>query len=217
MASRARLLKQDPYTPGDIRIRRTFADVEIVVPFLRVVERSDPVQRLRMVLADCLCQLCNSFHAKRIIPGRDTRLKEERRVRSHLVVVRQDVRSPLIVLLQSCPALRVLQRHPIAIEIEPVMICPASRPGFVVLSAARIGNGLLSFVHVCPRSESVQAVGIDGRIEQDDCFLQLPFDLRALSSGKVVSDKHRGVRAARFVPMHAVAHPDEDGHHVDIE
>ena len=61
----------------------------------------------------------------------------------------------------------MLYGQPVAVEVKPVVVGAASRPGFVQFALGRVTVHIICLVGVNPRSKSVEAVGIDGRIKKE--------------------------------------------------
>ena len=117
------------------------------------------------------------------------------------------------------PALRlgVLQRQPVAVQVEPVVVEAAAGPGLVLLDVGGVGNGGFAAARVHPARKARHAVGVDAGVDQHHRVAQHLLDGRALGRRQVVHCQQRGVGAAGLVAVHAVAHPEHGGHLTYVE
>jgi len=97
------------------------------------------------------------------------------------MVISIDIGPPPVKSSNPANRFRVLKHYIIPVKIEPVVVGPASRPGFAEFPRAGIGIVIQAFCEVHPRGVPLHPVGIECRIDQDDsipeqlfCFLSLP-------------------------------------------
>ena len=158
MSANAGLFEENADGPIQIRIGRSLPRIEVVVGFLRVVKGSESIQSSCMIFSDGRRELEGSRWRQRIVARWNPGLEEEGPVRLHLVMVGQDIRFPRVKHVQAALAFGVLRQKPIAIQIKPVVVEPALRPGLGVLTMVGIANGLTPSVHVGP-----VCIGVLGR------------------------------------------------------
>ena len=138
MTAGAGLFEQDTDATVHIRIRGTLSVVEIVVSFLGEIKRSDFVEMFGMIGGDLSGQLlvafgCVTIHACRL-PG----LEEESCIRTHLMMVGQDVRFPVVEDVEPVPTFVMLSRQPVAVQVEPVMVETPAGPCLAEFAVVRV-------------------------------------------------------------------------------
>ena len=133
-----------------------------------------------------------------------------------LVVVGVYLRHPLLVGGRVAPAFGVYAPHPIAVQVEPVVVGAAVGPGGVVFQVARFlaagtaGNG------VGPVDVAVTAVGVDANEKQVYRFAESVQHYGVVRSGQLPGELHGGLGAARFVAVDVVAVAVDDGVKIEI-
>lgn len=148
---------------------------------------------------------------------RHPRLEEVGRVGSHLVKVEHHVRFPVMEHLHPSLAFRVLQRQPVAVQIEPIVIGSSAGPGLLVLAVVRVTVGNGASIVIGPLGEPFEPVGVQTRIQQDNHVIEQllmgwPFRRR-----QVIGHQRRRITAARLVAVHAVPHVDYCRQRADVE
>ena len=88
--------------------------------------------------------------------------------------------------LETTLRFRMLRRHPIPIQVEPVVVGTPSRPGFDMFSVLCILRGDMPPITVSPIDEPVAAIRIVIRIDNHDDAIQQVIYRRSLSGGQMI-------------------------------
>ena len=93
------------------------------------------------------------------------RLKEKSGISSHFMMVGKNIWLPFLILSNTALTLWVLYKHPISIQIKPIMVCSASWPDFIKFSGLGVGNKCFgALVYICPISKTIKPIRINVRV-----------------------------------------------------
>ena len=196
-----------------VGIGGALAGIEVVEVLLAEIEHPAAVEGLLVEGGDPVREDGDLIGRTGIVPVRRSGLEEIGVVRAHLVVIGEQVRAPAMKEFGAGLSLRVHERQPVAVRVEPVMVEPATWPGLVVLAVRRIGRGGAERpVLVEPLGGPVAAVGIALGLDEDHGLAQHGLDVRSPRRREVIGHEDHGIHAAGLVAMNAVAQIDHDGH-----
>ena len=150
MPTGTRLFEEDADAAVHIRIGGTFSIIKIIISFLGEIQRSYPVEMLRVIGRDLSGQLLVAFRGIAVHPRRLSGLEEEGSVGAHLVMIGQDVRLPVVEDHEPVLALIMLRRQPVAVEVEPIVVETSAGPGLAELAVVRIAHARYALVAVHP-------------------------------------------------------------------
>src|SRR5690625_3335227 len=86
-----------------------------------------------MILSDSSCQLLIDRWCSGVGPFWYARLEKVGGVGTHLVLIGEHMGAPLLKFVDTAPAFGMLNRHPVTVQIKPVVVGSAVRPHFVEL------------------------------------------------------------------------------------
>src|SRR5690606_9984716 len=150
------------------------------------------------------------FGSMEMVSAGHSRLKKEGIVGAHLMKIEHNVWLRFLNFRYSAPGFRMLDRQPVPVEIKPIMVRPCSWPDFIQLPVVGIAVHMVTFMGIDPGGKTVNAVGIDCRIKQQDNIFQLLFDF--IGSGTMIGRNKGGVSPAGFVSMNRMSHIHHNGH-----
>src|SRR5690625_5130828 len=111
-----------------------------------------------MILSDSSCQLLIDRWCSGVGPFWYARLEKVGGVGTHLVLIGEHMGAPLLKFVDTAPAFGMLNRHPVTVQIKPVVVGSAVRPHFVELPGDRIGHRGRTFMHVRPGGKAIQSI-----------------------------------------------------------
>ena len=88
-------------------------------------------------------------------------------------------------------ALRIHEREPITVEVEPVVVGPPARPHLVVLAVEVVRDEGLGSVHVSPMRVAVAPVRVEHRLDMKDPFPAVTLHVRSRPRDEPVCGQHR--------------------------
>ena len=88
-------------------------------------------------------------------------------------------------------ALRIHERQPVAVEVEPVVVGSSARPHLVVLAIEWVGDKRLRPVHVRPVGVPIASVRIQDRLDVEDPLAPVALDFRSGPRHEPVRRQHR--------------------------
>ncbi|MNM49675.1 hypothetical protein D3C81_606840 [compost metagenome] len=139
--TRAGLFDGDTDRAVEVRIGRAVHRREIVEVLTGVVQRTQRIECLGVVLGQGLVELVRRCRDQRTMHALRRWLEVVRAVLAHLVEVDLHVRVPLVELRHLGSRILLGQRQPIAVEIGEVVVGAALRERLDVLLVGRIGRG----------------------------------------------------------------------------
>ncbi len=206
-ATRTGLLDGDADRAVEVRIGRAVHRREVVEILAGVVQRTQGIQRLRVVLGQGLVELVRRRRNQRAVHALRRRLEVVRAVLAHFVEVDLHVRVPLVEHLHLRPRVLLGQGQPVAVEIGEVVVGAALRERLDVLLVSRVGRGRIGGPRVVPVGGAIATVRILRRVEQHHRLLQPLLGLGTAVGHQVVGGQHRRLGAGGLVAMHAVTQP----------
>ena len=90
------------------------------------------------------------------------------------------------------------------------MVGTSSRPSFIEFALCRVPVHVVCFVGVDPRSKSVEPIGIDGWVQEEDHVFEIGFDF--IGGSKMVGRKECCIGSTRFISMDGVTHKKDHRH-----
>src|SRR6056297_975543 len=217
MAARASLLKQDANGTEHIGVGRSFSIIKIIEALFGVVEAFDAVERLGVIFRNGGCEILIDLRCQRIGSGWYSRLEKIGGVGAHFMLIGNNIWAPFMKFSYSAAAFGMLNRHPVAVEIEPVVV--GSSAGPYLIKFARIGVGYRggAFMDIYPSSKTVQAIGVKSGIQENNRIFQHRIHFNSCCRSKVVGCQHGGVGPAWLVSMNAMSQRYDYGHVVYVK
>src|SRR5512140_2180588 len=114
----------------NIRIGRSFPDIKVIKAFFGIIKAADGIQVFLVVFAYFSRELIVFFWGKGIIPAGNTRLEEKGLISVGFVMISIDIRLPFMKGSHPSHRFGMLEQQIIAVQVEPIVICPSSRPCF---------------------------------------------------------------------------------------
>ncbi|MBQ1674259.1 MAG: hypothetical protein II064_09245, partial [Bacteroidales bacterium] len=172
-AARTLLLPEQGDAAVEIQILAAAAREIVVKDFTGEIHQPLPVEGGHIVVAG---QAADEFPAilgdqrmpARRLTGREMIIG----VRALLVRTRIYIRFPLVHRDGTGARFGLRLVDPVAVQVEPVVVGPAARPGLRMLEFLAVGVSDGTPVRIDPLRETADPVGIDHRVDQHDIVLQ---------------------------------------------
>src|SRR5690606_4789189 len=114
------------------------------------------------------------------------------------------------------PGLAMPGRQPVSIEIKPIMVGPAARPGFIVFSILQVGGRYPSPVGINPFRKTAAPIGIETRIDKNHQVLKKWVYRWAATCRQVVQKQQGRLCPTGFISVDAEAEVDDCRHRFDF-
>ena len=142
------LLKQDADDAVDVRVRRSFANIEIIEAVLGVDRLTRLVHGFGMVSPELAVHLQRFSGQQGVLSLRHAGLEKVSGGASRLMLIRQHVGQPPVQFCHPGPGFGMNQGQPVAVEIKQVMVGAVLGPVFVVDTVVAVGHRVLAAIGV---------------------------------------------------------------------
>jgi len=107
-----------------------------------------------------------------VYAGGYARHEEEGRISAHFVMIGEHVGLPFLENTYTALTFIELCRQPVAVQVKPIVITSTPGPGLSVLAIGRISRQVFVFVGIDPGGESVETIGVEAGIKNDDDLIE---------------------------------------------
>ncbi len=194
----------------EIRIGRAIDRREIVEDFTRVIERTEPIQRLRVVFGQCHVPLIGGAGQQGAFHAAGRRLEIIGAASPHFVEVDLEVRFPAVEYFQLGAGFALGHGQPVAVQIGEIVVGAACGPSLDVFLVHRIGGGRIALPRIVPVGGAVATVRVLRRIDHDHGLVQPVGHLGGAAGGQIIGRQQSRFAAGRLIAVHAVEQPDHD-------